>query len=90
MRWRIGDHSADTGCVPALLRILGLGLLGGGAVLLWLGFSASESSASAMTRLFSGSPTRESFQLLVAGAAAAAAGLGITLLPALGRMLRRR
>lgn len=49
-------------------------LIGAGLALLYLGWRASQSGASAVTRLFSGSPTRESVLLLTAGAGLAAGG----------------
>lgn len=65
--------------------ILGISLTAGGAVLLWLGLRASESLASGVTRLFSGSPTKESVLLLTAGGAVIAAGLWLLLTAMLPR-----
>ncbi|MCC6677543.1 MAG: DUF3185 family protein [Phycisphaerales bacterium] len=69
---------------------LGISLTAGGAVLIWLGLRASDSFASGVTRLFSGSPTKESVLLLSAGAAASAAGLWLVLTAARRPRFRRR
>lgn len=65
--------------LSAVRAPLGISLAAAGAVLLWLGLRASESFASGVTRLFSGSPTKESVLLLAAGAALAGAGVWVLL-----------
>lgn len=74
--------------------VLGISLAAGGLMMIWLGVRASQSFASGVTRLFSGSPTKESVLLLSAGAAAAAAGawllLGTARRPRWTRRKRRR
>lgn len=72
-----------------MLIILGTALLAGGAVLLFLGLRASDSFASGVTRLFSGSPTKESVLLLTAGAAVAGAGLVVLCSAPRGRTSKR-
>lgn len=70
--------------------LIGISLTAAGAVLAWLGLRAADSLASGVTRLFSGSPTKESVLLLTAGAAVAAAGLWLLLTSARRPRFRRR
>lgn len=71
-----------------MVRVLAFGLIGAGVVLCVLGLRAHESSASWVTRLLSGSPTKESVMLLAGGGAGVAGGLG--LLVVVGRRRGRR
>jgi hypothetical protein len=56
-------------------RMLLLGLLGVGIVLLVLGVSASDSISSSFSRLFTGEPTDKTVWLLIGGCVATIAGL---------------
>jgi uncharacterized BrkB/YihY/UPF0761 family membrane protein len=55
-------------------RALGLALLVGGIILLVLGVNASESFASEVSEVFTGSPTDRSVWMMVLGSVAAVAG----------------
>ncbi len=68
---------------------LGLALVGAGAWLFYLGTRAGGSFASGVTRLFSGSPTKESVLLCAAGIAVAVLGLFLALAQ-FGRTRARR
>lgn len=66
--------------IASELRIAaGLALTGTGAWLFYLGARAGGSFASGITRLFSGSPTKESVLLSAAGVAVSIVGLTIAL-----------
>lgn len=69
---------------------LGLTLIAAGAVLLVLGWRAHDSFASDVTRLVSGSPTKQSVMLLAGGAGLACAGLVIATAPVGKRRTTRR
>lgn len=56
-------------------RVAAAILIGAGLALLYLGWRASQSSASSVTRTFSGSPTKESVLLLSSGAGLTAGGV---------------
>ncbi|KKO49147.1 membrane protein [Arsukibacterium sp. MJ3] len=60
-------------------KIIGLALLVVGAVLLYFGFNAYNSTASEVTELVTGSPTDNAVWYLVAGGLAAIIGLGVLL-----------
>lgn len=62
-------------------KILGLALLVGGLVLLYFGMNASESFASEVSEMVSGSPTDRSIWMLTAGGASAVAGAFLALTP---------
>jgi hypothetical protein len=57
-------------------KILSLGLLIGGIILLGYGLNASDSIGSSFSRLFTGSPTDETMWFIIGGAIAAAIGAG--------------
>lgn len=65
-------------------------MVAGGGVLIYLGVRAHDSFASGVTRLFSGSPTRETVMLLSGGAAAVVAGLVVALAPVGSKRPKRR
>jgi len=56
-------------------KLISVALLAGGIVLLILGFNASNSLSSDLSRLFTGSPTDRAIWFLVGGAVLSAAGL---------------
>lgn len=56
-------------------KIISLGLLICGVVLIVYGLSAADSISSSFSRFFTGSPTDETIWLLIGGVAAAAIGL---------------
>jgi multisubunit Na+/H+ antiporter MnhB subunit len=56
-------------------NLVGLTLFAIGIVLLILGFNASQSFSSDVSRLFTGNPTDRSIWLLLGGTVAVAAGL---------------
>jgi len=60
-------------------NIAGLTLLALGIVLLILGFNASHSFNSDVSRAFTGNPTDKSIWFLAGGAVAVVAGLGMAL-----------
>ncbi len=62
-------------------RILGLALLVGGLVLLYFGMNASESFASDVSEMVSGSPTDRSIWMLTGGGAASVAGAFLAFTP---------
>lgn len=57
-------------------RILSLGLLVGGIVLIVYGINASESVGSDVSRFFNGSPTDRTLWLLIGGIVTAIVGAG--------------
>ncbi len=59
-------------------RMLSLGLLVGGVVLIVLGISAADSFSSDVSNFFTGSPTDKAVWMLVIGIVLAVAGLGGT------------
>jgi amino acid permease len=54
---------------------LSLALFAGGIILIIYGVSASNSTASGLSRIFSGNPTDRTMWLLIGGVAAAIVGL---------------
>lgn len=56
-------------------KILSLGLLIGGVVLIVFGVQATNSFSSDVSRFFTGSPTDKAVWMLIAGAVAAVVGL---------------
>lgn len=56
-------------------RMLSLGLLVGGVVLVIFGLNSTDSLSSSISRFFTGSPTDETILMLVGGSAAVAIGL---------------
>jgi hypothetical protein len=55
-------------------KIISIGLLVGGAILIAYGITASNSIGSSFSRLFTGSPTDKTVWFLIGGAVAAVAG----------------
>jgi hypothetical protein len=55
-------------------KIISLGLLAAGIVLIVIGMNASNSVGSGFSRFFTGSPTDKTIWLLIGGVAAAAIG----------------
>ena len=62
-------------------RIVSLGLLAGGAVLIIIGINATNSFSSAVSRFFTGSPTDKAVWMLMGGILAAVIDLVGTLRP---------
>ena len=60
-------------------NVLSLALLTGGVLLLFVGFAATDSFSSDVSRFFTGSPTDKAVWMLLGGVAATAVGLGLTL-----------
>jgi uncharacterized protein DUF3185 len=60
-------------------KMLGLGFLVGGIILLVFGINESEGGISEIKELFTGSPTDKAVWFMVGGAAAAVLGLGLLL-----------
>jgi len=56
-------------------KLISIGLLAGGIVLIFWGINASNSFSSDVSRFFTGSPTDKSVWLMVGGVAAVAVGL---------------
>lgn len=59
-------------------RILGLALLVGGIVLLVIGFNATNSFSSDVSKFFTGSPTDKAVWMLIGGIVATVVGLTLT------------
>ena len=57
-------------------RIVGLGFLVLGIILIGWGVSASESVSSSFSKLFTGSPTNKAVYLMIGGAILAMVGIG--------------
>ena len=55
-------------------KIISLGLLGGGIILISCGLNASDSVGSSFSRFFTGNPTDKTIWLLIGGFVAAAVG----------------
>ena len=55
-------------------KMLGIGLLVAGVVLLGLGLSANDSIGGSFSRAFTGSPTNKALALMIGGGALGAAG----------------
>ena len=66
-------------------RALGIALLVGGVILLFFGFNESESFASEVSEVFTGSPTDRSMWMIVLGSVTAVAGLVMTVVPGSSR-----
>ena len=66
-------------------RAMGIALLVGGVILLVFGLNASESFASEVSEVFTGSPTDRSIWMIVLGSVTAAAGLVIAVVPGSSR-----
>jgi ABC-type enterochelin transport system permease subunit len=66
-------------------RAIGIALLVGGVILLVFGFNESESFASEVSEVFTGSPTDRSIWMIVVGSATAVAGLVMAVLPGSSR-----
>jgi multisubunit Na+/H+ antiporter MnhB subunit len=62
-----------------MTNIVGLAIFAVGIVLLVLGFNASHSFSSDVSRFFTGNPTDKSVWLLVGGAAAIIVGLVVAI-----------
>jgi hypothetical protein len=62
-------------------RAIGIALLVGGVVLLFFGLNASNSFASEVSEVVTGSPTDRSMWMIVLGSATAVAGLAMAFLP---------
>ena len=60
-------------------KILGVGLLAVGVVLMIFGINASESFSSEVSRFFTGAPTDKSIWLLIGGILSAIIGLFMSL-----------
>lgn len=61
-------------------NIVGLAILALGIVLLIFGFNESHSFTSDVSRTFTGNPTNHSMWLIVGGAVAVIAGIGMSLM----------
>ncbi len=66
-------------------KALGIALLVGGVILLFFGFNESQSFASEVTEVFTGSPTDRSMWMIVLGSVTAVAGLVMTVVPGSSR-----
>ena len=62
-----------------MTNIVGLALFAVGIVLLILGFNASQSFSSDVSRFFTGNPTDKSIWLLIGGAVAIIVGLVVAI-----------
>jgi hypothetical protein len=60
-------------------NIVGLAVLALGIVLLIFGFNESHSFSSDVSRTFTGNPTNHSMWLIIGGAVAVVAGIGVAL-----------
>lgn len=60
-------------------KIISIGLLVGGVVLIVLGVQATESFSSDVSRFFTGSPTDKAIWMLIGGIVAALAGFAMTM-----------
>jgi len=63
-------------------KAIGIALLVGGIILLVFGLNASDSFASEVSEVFTGSPTDRSMWMIVLGSVTAVAGLAMAALPA--------
>jgi hypothetical protein len=66
-------------------RAIGIALLAGGVILLFFGFNESQSFASEVSEVFTGSPTDRSMWMIVLGSVAAVAGLVMAVVPGSSR-----
>ena len=62
-------------------RAIGIALLVGGVILLYFGMNESDSFASEVSEVFTGSPTDRSIWMMVLGAVAAVAGGIMAIVP---------
>jgi hypothetical protein len=62
-------------------KAIGIALLVGGVILLYFGMNGSDSFASEVSEVFTGSPTDRSIWMMVLGAVAAVAGGIMTIVP---------
>ena len=60
-------------------KIVSLGLLVGGVILMVIGINATNSFSSDVSRFFTGSPTDKAVWMLIGGSVAAVVGLTMTL-----------
>jgi len=60
-------------------KILALGLLAGGVILIIFGINAVNSFGSDVSRFFTGSPTDKAIWMLIGGSVAAVVGLTMSL-----------
>ena len=74
--------------MPAIRKIVGLAILAAGIVLLVFAYNASHSTASHVTRVFTGNPTDKAMWLLIVGIVCVVVGLGAVFLPQ--SLLRRK
>ena len=61
-------------------NIVGIAVIALGVVLLVFGFNESHSFASDVTKTFTGNPTNHSMWLIIGGAVAVIAGIGMSLM----------
>ena len=61
-------------------KVIGVALLVGGIIALVYGFKAKDSIESQLTQTFTGSPSNNAKWLLIGGAVASVAGVGMILL----------
>ena len=61
-------------------KVIGIALLVGGVIALVYGFKAKDSIESQLTQTFTGSPSNNAKWLLIGGAVASVAGVGMILL----------
>ncbi|MGH8127856.1 MAG: DUF3185 family protein [Gammaproteobacteria bacterium] len=71
-----------------LKKIIGLAILAAGIVLLVFAYNAYHSTASHVSRVFTGNATDNAMWFLIAGIVCVVVGLGVTLLSP--RLLRRK
>ncbi len=67
--------------MPTARRIVGLAILAAGIVLLIFAFNASHSTASHISRFFTGNSTDKAMWLLITGIVCVVVGLGATFIP---------
>ena len=65
-------------------RMIGIGFLVIGIVLLVWGFNANDSAGSGISRFFTGSPTNKTIYLLIGGGLLTAVGVGSLFYPRRG------
>ena len=61
-------------------KVIGIALLVGGIIALVYGFKAKDSFESQITQTFTGSPSNNAKWLIIGGAVASVAGIGMILL----------
>lgn len=67
--------------MSALRKLIGLAILVAGVVLLVFAYNASHSTASEVSRVFTGNPTDHAMWLMISGIVCVVVGLGATFLP---------